>query len=60
MQLLKAAPSSLQAKVAVSVAVKLKLAVVEAIVPVGPEVIVVFGGVLSTVTVLFAVVARVV
>ena len=37
-------------------AVKLKLADVEATVPVGPEVIVVFGGVLSTVTLIFAVV----
>ena len=44
----------MQAKVAVSVAVKLKLAVVEATVPVGPEVIVVSGAVLSTVTVLAA------
>jgi len=52
----KAAPSRLHANVAVSVAVKLKLADVEATVPVGPELIVVFGGVLSTVTLVFAVV----
>ena len=37
-------------------AVKLKLADVEPTVPVGPEVIVVFGGVLSIVTLIFAVV----
>ena len=54
---MKAPPSSLQAKVAVSVAVKLKLAVVEATVPVGPELIIVSGGVLSTVTLIFVVVA---
>ena len=44
--------SSLQAKEDTSVAVKLKLADVEVTVPVGPAVIVVSGGVLSTVTVL--------
>jgi hypothetical protein len=42
--------------VAGSVAVKVKLAVVELTVPVGPEVMAVSGGVLSTVTVMFAVV----
>ena len=57
-QLVKDPLSSLQAKVAVSVAVKVKLAVVEPAVPVGPEVIVVSGGVLSTVTVIFAVVVE--
>lgn len=55
-QLVKDPLSSLQAKVAVSVAVKLKLAVVEPTVPVGPDVIVVSGGVLSTVTLILAVV----
>lgn len=54
LQLLKFALSSLQANVAVSVAVKLKLADVVATVPVGPPVMVVSGGVLSTVTVLMA------
>lgn len=57
-QLVKDPLSNLQAKVAVSVAVKVKLAVDEATVPVGPEVIVVSGGVLSTVTVIFAVVVE--
>ena len=57
-QALNEPPSSLQAKVAVSVAVKLKVAEVEATVPVGPEVIVVSGGVLSTVTFVLAVVAE--
>ena len=46
--------SSLQAKLAVSVAVKLKLADVRGTVPVGPAVIIVSGAVLSTVTVLSA------
>ena len=50
--------SSLQAKVAVSVAVKVKLAVVEFTVPVGPDVIVVLGGVLSTVIFVLAVVVE--
>ena len=50
--------SNLQAKVAVSVAVKLKVAEVEVTVPVGPELIVVFGAVLSTVTLMFAVVVE--
>lgn len=48
----------MQAKVAGSVAVNVKLAVVEVTVPVGPEVMVVSGGVLSTVTVMFAVVVE--
>ena len=49
--------SSLQAKVTpVSFDVKLKLADVFATVPVGPDVIVVSGAVLSTVTLIFVVV----
>jgi hypothetical protein len=50
--------SSLQANVAASVAVKLKLAVEEFTVPVGPDVIVVSGGVLSTVTLILVVVVE--
>jgi hypothetical protein len=46
--------SSWQAKVAASVAVKLKLAVVAPVDPEVPEVMVVSGGVLSTVTVIAA------
>ena len=46
--------SSLHANVEVSVAVKLKLAVLIVTVPVGPAVMEVSGGVLSTVTVLTA------
>ena len=53
-QVLKAAPSRLQAKVELSVDVKLKVALDELTVPVGPDVIVVSGAVLSTVTVLAA------
>ncbi len=56
MQLAKADPSKLHWKAAVSVAVKLKLADVLATVPVGPDVMVVFGAVLSTVTVMLGVV----
>jgi len=55
-QFAKGPLSSLQAKVAVSVAVKLKLAVDVFTVPVGPDVIVVLGGVLSTVTLMLTVV----
>ena len=55
MQALKDPVSNLQAKVAVSVAVKLKVADVEATVPVGPDVIVVLGAVLSTAALVFAV-----
>ena len=47
--------SNLHAKVAVSVAMKLKVADVEVTVPAGPDVIVVSGAVLSTVTFVFAV-----
>jgi len=57
-QALRAEPSRLQAKVEVSVAAKLKVADVEATVPVGPDEIVVLGGVLSTVTLIFAVVVE--
>ena len=53
---MKAAPSRLQVKVLVSVAMKLKLADVLLTEPEGPEEMVVSGGVLSMVTVILAVV----